>query len=378
MVAVLYGIFVRGTTTRILLIEPDEATRSVFADCLRDEGFRVDVAADVDEAALALRRRDVALAVVAFGWWGNLGSAVVSPREILARLRRVSPDMGVVAILPRGSGAGGSGRGGAASALATRTPAQIALEALYAGALEALVKPIGPDDLLLAVRRSLATIDLLAARPGLRRALSTYAAVRRILCARDEEEIAEALADATNADGAERALYAAQAAVAREALSRYPGATTAGDLDPLTELYDRSYLERALAHELARAERGGPPVAAIAVDLAGFREINDRHGHLLGGQVVVELARLVSRAVRDFDLVARVGPDEIGVVLVGTDRRDAERVAARIREAVLGHRFLAREGLDLRLAVEVGIACGPEPGDTGHTLLERAIRARRA
>lgn len=172
---------------------------------------------------------------------------------------------------------------------------------------------------------------------------------------------------------AELALYAEQAAFALGAAARYPEGAKEASIDPLTDLFDARYLQRTLEHEIHRARKnGGGRVAVLSVDIDHFREVNAEHGHLVGGQALVEASRVLSRAVRDVDIVARTSADEFGVLLFSTDATGAERAGERIRAAFERHRFLAREGLDLRMSVSIGVAAYPDHGASAAALLQAA------
>jgi diguanylate cyclase (GGDEF)-like protein len=170
--------------------------------------------------------------------------------------------------------------------------------------------------------------------------------------------------------------HAAQARAALELAARYPEGTGEPTIDPLTDLPDARSLQRAVADAIARAVHvGGQGLAVLAVDLVGFRNVNDRHGHLTGGRVLVEAARVLSRLVRDVDLVARIGADEFGILLSAADGRGAVRVAERIRDAFGRHRFLAREGLELSMGIRIGAGVYPQHGLTARDLIAAAQRA---
>ncbi|MFH0901135.1 MAG: diguanylate cyclase [Pseudomonadota bacterium] len=143
-------------------------------------------------------------------------------------------------------------------------------------------------------------------------------------------------------------------------------------VDPLTSLYDGKYLRHTLVDEIKRAQRRGGSVALIVVDINGFRHINDTHGHLVGGRMLIEASRVILRTVRDVDVVARTGPDEFAIVLAASDSRSAARVSTRIREAFARHSFLAREGLALHVSVTAEMAVYPQHGSTADALLASA------
>jgi diguanylate cyclase (GGDEF)-like protein len=175
-------------------------------------------------------------------------------------------------------------------------------------------------------------------------------------------------------------VLAAQATFALDSAGRYPDGVE-GSIDPLTDLFDARYFARTLELEVRRQTpvdggAGGPGLAMLALELDGYPAIHDIHGALVGERLLVEAARILVRAVRELDLVARTGPHRFEVLLLGTDRGGAERTAERLRRALGEHRFLAREGLDLPLAISIGVSAHPEDGGAGAELRDAAERRR--
>jgi diguanylate cyclase (GGDEF)-like protein len=171
-------------------------------------------------------------------------------------------------------------------------------------------------------------------------------------------------------------VLAAQASFALQAQARYPDGLY-GAIDPTTDLFDERFFERTLQHEARRHEQqGGPGLAVLAIELDGLPAILDLHGALVGDRLLIEAARILVRAVRELDLVARTGPQRFEVMLLGTAREGAERSAGRLRRTLGEHRFLAREGLDLSLAVSIGVAAFPEDGAEAGALRAAAEQRR--
>jgi diguanylate cyclase (GGDEF)-like protein/PAS domain S-box-containing protein len=124
--------------------------------------------------------------------------------------------------------------------------------------------------------------------------------------------------------------------------------------DPLTGLYNRRYLSETLEQELRRSKRYQHPFAIMIVDLDHFKEINDRHGHLKGDQVLREVAQLIRDTVRESDLVFRYGGDEFLIMFPETNGK-AKVVAQRLRQAL--RRWWEKSGLgEPRLGISVGVA----------------------
>ncbi|WP_294179791.1 sensor domain-containing diguanylate cyclase [uncultured Schumannella sp.] len=123
--------------------------------------------------------------------------------------------------------------------------------------------------------------------------------------------------------------------------------------DQLTGAANRLLLEDRVAEEESRSRLAGESFAVVMIDLDGFKAINDRHGHHTGDEVLRVVAARLQALVRDEDTVARVGGDEFVLVCRGANTADAERIAARVRDAFA-------EPLDvapgLQLAASVGFA----------------------
>jgi diguanylate cyclase (GGDEF)-like protein/PAS domain S-box-containing protein len=101
--------------------------------------------------------------------------------------------------------------------------------------------------------------------------------------------------------------------------------------DPLTGLWNHNRIIEILIEEMSRGDRQGHPVSLAMLDLDHFKHVNDTHGHVVGDEVLREIARRLERAIRVYDSVGRFGGEEFMIVLPGTDRDEAEQAAERIR-----------------------------------------------
>lgn len=141
--------------------------------------------------------------------------------------------------------------------------------------------------------------------------------------------------------------------------------------DPLTGLANRRAFEEALRREVARARRGGAPLAVAALDVDHFKRVNDAHGHPAGDAVLAAVAARAAAALRAGDLLARVGGEEFAALLPGAGLPAAAEVAERIRAALAGAPVEAA-GQALRVTVSLGCAAlAPEDADEA-ALLARA------
>ncbi|HEX3558051.1 MAG TPA: GGDEF domain-containing protein [Pyrinomonadaceae bacterium] len=145
--------------------------------------------------------------------------------------------------------------------------------------------------------------------------------------------------------------------------------------DDLTKLHNARYLRQYLVTELKRARRYGSPVCAFFLDLDDFKQVNDRHGHLVGSHVLMEMAAAILSSVRDTDVVARYGGDEFVVVLPETDIEQGLYVAERVRERISRHEFTGGRGLRLRLTASFGVASFPAHAQSPQQLIARADTA---
>jgi len=132
-------------------------------------------------------------------------------------------------------------------------------------------------------------------------------------------------------------------------------------LDPLTGLLNHSYLHRRLELECTQAGEIGCSIGFIMIDVDEFKSVNDRFGHVVGDDVLRELADTIRRATRRDDVLARYGGEEFAVILPGADLHGAGEQAERLRKVVLEARFAGIPG-DTGLTVSLGVASFPAEG----------------
>jgi diguanylate cyclase (GGDEF)-like protein len=125
-------------------------------------------------------------------------------------------------------------------------------------------------------------------------------------------------------------LFADQTITALEAATRFEDMQFLADHDPLTRLGNRRAFVRRLEAEAARAARYGESFALMLCDLDGFKELNDRCGHLAGDEQLVDFALRLGASIRREDGAYRVGGDEFALILVEAGVLDARRVANRV------------------------------------------------
>lgn len=144
--------------------------------------------------------------------------------------------------------------------------------------------------------------------------------------------------------------------------------------DSLTGLANRSLFKDRLQYVLTSARRNPARFAVLYLDLDKFKEINDRHGHLVGDKVLVEVATRLRACIRESDTVARIGGDEF-ILLINNimQSSDAENVAIKIRQTLQTPYLF--EGSLLAISPSIGIAHYPDNGDTASDLIHYADKA---
>ncbi len=124
--------------------------------------------------------------------------------------------------------------------------------------------------------------------------------------------------------------------------------------DPLTGLWNHNRIIEVLMEELARSGRHGSPLSIAMVDLDHFKEINDTYGHVVGDEVLREIALRLRRSIRAYDAVGRFGGEEFMVVLPGAEGATAEAAAERIRTRINRESVLTTAGT-LQVTASLGL-----------------------
>ena len=124
-------------------------------------------------------------------------------------------------------------------------------------------------------------------------------------------------------------------------------------VDPLTEIYNRRYLDKILRREMSRADRSGKPLSVMMIDLDGFKSINTRFGHLVGDRALREVAQLLNRVFRRSDTIVRYGGDEFLIVMPDTSQAQGASAIARLQNEVTT--FNQEKG---QRKYSLGLSCG--------------------
>jgi diguanylate cyclase (GGDEF)-like protein len=141
--------------------------------------------------------------------------------------------------------------------------------------------------------------------------------------------------------------------------------------DALTGLPNRRLLEDRMANMLERAERNHTRAAILVVDLDGFKQINDNHGHAVGDDFLREVALRLGRVVRRADTLARSGGDEFTILVSDILQANGAKILAHKLQAELDRPIGVRQ-LHLCVSGSIGVAIYPEDGETSEALCARA------
>jgi diguanylate cyclase (GGDEF)-like protein len=166
-------------------------------------------------------------------------------------------------------------------------------------------------------------------------------------------------------------ILAGFASVAIENARLYEMAT----LDRKTQLYNHGFFKNRLVEEIERAERYKTDLSLIMMDLDHFKNVNDTYGHIVGDDVLIEVAGTIKTHIRSFDIPARFGGEEFTVILPETDNRCALIVAERLRKAVEKLHFNV-SSRSFSITVSIGVANFTHSSNiTDDMFIEQADRA---
>ena len=144
--------------------------------------------------------------------------------------------------------------------------------------------------------------------------------------------------------------------------------------DPLTDLFNRRYLDETFDRELARAARESYPVCVIMLDIDHFKKVNDTYGHEAGDFILKALAKTLSARNRRGDFICRFGGEEFVVVMPNMAVDTAYKRAEELRTA-LNSLYVPYGRFNLTITISMGIASYPANGENRESVLRAADRA---
>jgi diguanylate cyclase (GGDEF)-like protein len=169
-----------------------------------------------------------------------------------------------------------------------------------------------------------------------------------------------------------------RAAAAEEFAAEHRGRADAEQrsrVDALTGLFNRRHTMETIEHELARGS-SGPGVGVLMFDLDYFKLVNDRHGHIGGDAVLIEVAERLRTGAREWDIVARIGGEEFCVIAPGLDSEDdIAALGERLRLCVAERPVLLPNGAAVPVTISVGAALVAHGNGSAEHAIDFADRA---
>lgn len=144
---------------------------------------------------------------------------------------------------------------------------------------------------------------------------------------------------------------------------------TIATIDEKTGLYNNKFFNQLAENEIEKAKRG-EKLSLLIIDLDKFKNLNDTYGHLIGDKVLEELARVLRKTVRKYDIVSRFGGEEFFVLFPNTNLQRARKASERIRKAVELDKFMKK--------YSVTMSGGVTQFKKGDSLTKMAKRADKA
>ncbi len=146
-------------------------------------------------------------------------------------------------------------------------------------------------------------------------------------------------------------------------------------IDDLTTCFNRRFFDEYIEIIYKKSRENGKKFSLIFMDLDNLKDVNTKYGHLVGSQILKEVAEKTIEAVRGIDKVCRFGGDEFCIILPDTDSKGAKRVAERIKENITKNEYFLKDYPDVKVTASFGIATYPDHGDSPEALIRVADNA---
>jgi diguanylate cyclase (GGDEF)-like protein len=154
---------------------------------------------------------------------------------------------------------------------------------------------------------------------------------------------------------------------------RVPALERQSELDRKTGLFNHEYFRQQVGNELNRANRFDRPLAIVMADLDLLRNINNTYGHLAGDEVLIGVAKILKKSVREYDVVARFGGEEFAILLPETTIKQAYEKAESIRRAIEEAEFTIPTNVSpIRATMSFGVACRESSSQTMNEIIHNA------
>lgn len=147
--------------------------------------------------------------------------------------------------------------------------------------------------------------------------------------------------------------------------------------DELTQLFNSKYVNQYLEEAINNYKKGveAGKLSLIFLDLDGFKEVDDKYGHLAGGEALRCIGKVIKEAAPSNSIVARYGGDEFIVIVPNSDASLALEVAENIRKSIEGYDFFSNLGFSVKITASLGISIFPDLASSVVELIQKADKA---
>jgi diguanylate cyclase (GGDEF)-like protein len=315
---------------RALIVDDEESIRGIVAQVLADEGYQIGHASSGEEALAMFQKQPFPVVFT------DIRMSGMSGLDLLKRLKQFKTDTYVIIMTSHGT-------------------MDVAVNALKAGAYDFLHKPFDDLELIANVAR---------------RAMQSYVLLR------ERQKLVASLKSRNEAMANLNKAFKALTVTLKnknQALENLNEAFKAMAIrDDLTGLFNRRYLDEAIASEVVRATRYNRDLSLIFIDVDHFKNFNDEFGHQLGDTALKKISTILKDLVRETDIATRYGGEEFVVILPETSKEDARAVAEKVRETIAN---TAIEGASKKITISAGVATLGQDGNNTAELIGRADQA---
>ncbi|MCM8800588.1 MAG: GGDEF domain-containing protein [Candidatus Omnitrophica bacterium] len=144
--------------------------------------------------------------------------------------------------------------------------------------------------------------------------------------------------------------------------------------DSLTKVFSRRFFMERFNEEIERSRKFNLNFSFLMIDIDHFKYFNDNYGHLVGDAILKEIAKILKENIRQIDIIGRYGGEEFSLILIETDKPQAEFAAERIRKTI-SDKTIKIYDEQLKLTVSIGVATFPIDGKDAKTILDNADKA---
>lgn len=134
----------------------------------------------------------------------------------------------------------------------------------------------------------------------------------------------------------------------RDALFELHDAAT---LDEKTGIYNHNFFKTVFGMEIEKAKKGKEEFCLAIIDIDFFKKVNDTYGHVVGDEVLIELAKRLNEGIRKYDVLARFGGEEFLILLPETTRSRAKQIVERLRKGLWENKKLKKYKVKISIGV---------------------------